>query len=114
MTDPSGDPRPSQPPDAAGSSASAADPTVAVPSGESQPGAAAAPPRSPRRRRRAAPTPVDLGRRKFFRQFAGELINTAALAAGAAQALQQVSAEAASVILNPEGAARRLGAAATT
>src|SRR6185503_18175885 len=30
--------------------------------------------------------------------------------AGAAQALQQVSAEAASVILNPEGAAQRLGA----
>ena len=56
-----------------------------------------------------APTPVDLGRRRFFRAFAGELINTAATVAGAAQALQQASAEAASVILNPEGAARLLG-----
>ena len=56
-----------------------------------------------------APTPVDMGRRRFFRAFAGELINTAATVAGAAQALQQASAEAASVILNPEGAARLLG-----
>ena len=81
MTDPSGDPRPNQPPDVAGSSASAADPTVAVPSGESQPDTpqAATPPAAA-----AAPTPADLGRRKFFRAFAGELINTAAMAAGAA------------------------------
>jgi methylthioribose-1-phosphate isomerase len=56
-----------------------------------------------------SPAPVDLGRRRFFRAFAGELINTAATVAGAAQALQQASAEAASVILNPEGAARLLG-----
>ncbi len=77
MTDPSGDPRPSQPPDA-------------------EPAAEAA-------------TPVDLGRRRFFRAFAGVIINTAATVAGAAQALQQASAEAASVILNPEGAARLLG-----
>ena len=107
MTDPSGDPRPSQPPDAAGSSASAADPTVEVPVGRVAAGRHVA--GRPAPRAAAAPTPVDLGRRKFFRQFAGELINTAALAAGAAQALQQVSAEAASVILNPEGAAQRLG-----
>jgi len=95
----------------AGSSASASDPTVAVPSGESQPDATqpgATPPAAGATP--PAPAPVDLGRRKFFRQFAGELINTAAMAAGAAQALQQVSAEAASVILNPEGAAQRLGA----
>ena len=50
-----------------------------------------------------------MGRRRFFRAFAGELIQTAATVAGAAQALQQASAEAASVILNPEGAARLLG-----
>ncbi len=56
-----------------------------------------------------APTPVDLGRRRFFRAFAGELIQTAATVVGAAQALQQASAEAASVILDPEGAARLLG-----
>lgn len=60
----------------------------------------------------AAPGPaVDLGRRRFFRAFAGELINTAATVAGAAQALQQASAEAASAILNPDGAARLLGPA---
>ena len=52
----------------------------------------------------AAPAPaVDLGRRRFFRAFAGELIQTAATMAGAAQALQQASAEAASAILNPGG-----------
>ncbi len=47
------------------------------------------------------PTTVDLGRRRFFRAFAGELVQTAATMVGAAQALQQVSAEAASAILNP-------------
>ena len=51
----------------------------------------------------AVPPPVDLGRRRFFRSFAGELLNTAATVAGAAQALQQVSAEAAGAILNPAG-----------
>ncbi len=44
---------------------------------------------------------VDVGRRRFFRSFAGELIQTAASIAGAAQALQQVSADAASSILGP-------------
>jgi methylthioribose-1-phosphate isomerase len=49
-----------------------------------------------------APTPsADLGRRRFFRAFAGELIQTAATVAGAAQALQRASAEAASAILDP-------------
>ena len=54
---------------------------------------------------------ADMGRRRFFRAFGVELINTAATVAGAAQALQQASAEAAGAILNPEGAAARLGAA---
>ena len=43
----------------------------------------------------ATPADVDLGRRRFFRQFAGELVQTAATMAGAAQALQRASAEAA-------------------
>ena len=60
----------------------------------------------------AAPVPVDLGRRRFFRAFAGELINTAATMAGAAQALQQASAEAAGAILNPEATAQRVQAGA--
>lgn len=47
--------------------------------------------------------PADLGRRRFFRAFAGELIQTAATVAGAAQALQRASAEAASAILDPNG-----------
>ncbi len=54
-----------------------------------------------------APAPsggADLARRRFFREFAGELIQTAATVAGAAQALQRVSAEAASAILDPAGA----------
>ena len=59
----------------------------------------------------AAPASVDMGRRRFFRAFAGELIQTAATMAGAAQALQQASADAASAILNPEGAAGLLGPA---
>ena len=63
--------------------------------------------------RRAAAAPADLGRRRFFRAFAGELIQTAATMAGAAQALQQVSAEAAGAILNPAGAAAARLAAAT-
>lgn len=44
---------------------------------------------------------VDLGRRRFFRQFAGELVNTAASMVGAAQAIQRTSAEMASAILDP-------------
>src|ERR1700752_4110754 len=44
---------------------------------------------------------VNLARRRFFRQFAGELIQTAATVAGAAQALQRASAEAAGAILDP-------------
>ena len=48
------------------------------------------------------PPGADLGRRRFFRQFAGDLIQTAASMAGAAQALQRVSAEAAGAILDPD------------
>jgi methylthioribose-1-phosphate isomerase len=55
------------------------------------------------------PTPVDLARRRFFRQFAGELVQTAATVAGAAQALQRASAEAAAGILDPEAGAAMLG-----
>ena len=58
----------------------------------------------------AADPGADLGRRRFFRAFAGELIQTAATVAGAAQALQRASAEAAGAILSPETAAGRLAA----
>jgi methylthioribose-1-phosphate isomerase len=57
---------------------------------------------------------VDVGRRRFFRDFAGELIQTAATLAGAAQALQRASAEAAGAILDPTGAATRIEASAAT
>ncbi len=55
---------------------------------------------------------TNLARRRFFRQFAGELISTAATVAGAAQALQRASAEAAGAILDPVGTAARAEAAA--
>lgn len=48
---------------------------------------------------------ADLGRRRFFRQFAGELATGAATMLGAAQALQRTSAEMASTILDPTRAA---------
>ena len=52
-----------------------------------------------------APAPAgggaDLGRRRFFRQFAGELFHGAAGVVGAAQAIQQMTAEAAGAILDP-------------
>jgi methylthioribose-1-phosphate isomerase len=53
---------------------------------------------------------ADLGRRRFFRAFAGELIQTAATVAGAAQALQRASAEAAHAILDPDSAVGDPGA----
>jgi methylthioribose-1-phosphate isomerase len=54
----------------------------------------------------AAPDPVDpagvdASRRRFFRQFAGEIFQGAATVVGAAQALQRASAEAAGAILDP-------------
>jgi methylthioribose-1-phosphate isomerase len=48
---------------------------------------------------------ADLARRRFFRDFAGELMRTAATVAGAASAIQRSSAEAAGVILNPSSVA---------
>ena len=53
---------------------------------------------------------AELGRRRFFRQFASELIQTAATVAGAASAIQRSSAEAASAILDPAGTSDRPGA----
>jgi methylthioribose-1-phosphate isomerase len=53
---------------------------------------------------------ADLDRRRFFRQFAGDLFHGAAGVVGAAQALQRVSAEAAGAIFDPGSVA--LGAAA--
>jgi len=50
----------------------------------------------------AADVEVDLGRRRFFRQFAAEVIQTAATAAGAAGALQRAASDAAGTLLNPE------------
>ncbi len=57
------------------------------------------------------PEPVDLGRRRFFRQFAGELVQTAATVAGAAQAIQRASVEAAAGILDPTTGASMIGGA---
>ena len=52
-----------------------------------------------------APAPgdggADLARRRFFRQFAGEIAQTAATVVGAAQALQRTSAELAGALLDP-------------
>src|SRR4029453_17397181 len=50
---------------------------------------------------------ADLGRRRFFRQFAGDLLQGAATVVGAAQVLQRASAEAASAILEGDPAALR-------
>jgi methylthioribose-1-phosphate isomerase len=50
---------------------------------------------------------ADLGRRRFFRQFAGELFQGAATIVGAAQVLQKASAEAAGAILDPAAVAAR-------
>jgi methylthioribose-1-phosphate isomerase len=44
---------------------------------------------------------ADLGRRRFFRQFAGDVLHGAAGVVGAAQAIQRMSAEAAGAILDP-------------
>ncbi|HET7703341.1 MAG TPA: S-methyl-5-thioribose-1-phosphate isomerase [Candidatus Limnocylindrales bacterium] len=64
----------------------------------------------------AAPDPdggVHLARRRFFRQFAGEMVQTAAGVVGVAQALQRASAEAAGAILDPVGTAARAEELAT-
>lgn len=49
---------------------------------------------------------ADPGRRRFFRQFAGEIFQGAATVVGAAQVLQRASAEAAREILDPDSVAR--------
>ena len=54
----------------------------------------------------AAGDGADLARRRFFRQFAGDLFHGAAGVVGAAQALQRVSAEAAGAILDPSSVER--------
>ena len=59
-----------------------------------------------------APAP-DQARRRFFRDFAGELLHTAATVAGAASVLQRSSIAAASALLDPEGTAQALAAAET-
>ncbi|HTC85684.1 MAG TPA: S-methyl-5-thioribose-1-phosphate isomerase [Candidatus Acidoferrum sp.] len=53
----------------------------------------------------------DLARRKFFRQFAGDLMHTAATVVGVAGALQRTSAEAANALLrgNADGSAGLTG-----
>ena len=94
MTDPHdpthGDPATTTP--AAAASPAATEPTDAV----SAPAEAATGPTEG-----AAPEDVDVGRRRFFRQFAGEVFQGAATVVGAAQALQRASVEAASAILDP-------------
>jgi methylthioribose-1-phosphate isomerase len=63
------------------------------------------------------PTDTNLARRRFFRQFAGEVVQNAATVVGAAQALRETSAQAAAAILDPSSmadsppAARHTGAA---
>ena len=52
---------------------------------------------------------ADLARRRFFRQFADDLVHGAATVVGVAGALQRSSAEAASVILGGSGAAGQQG-----
>jgi methylthioribose-1-phosphate isomerase len=82
---------------------------VESPLAEVRPGPAATPEPAPEPA--AAPDAAgqlegaDLARRLFFRRFAGEVVQTAATVVGAAAALQRSSAEAASALLAPDGAA---------
>lgn len=66
----------------------------------------------------SAGTPIDDGadvaRRRFFRQFAGEIATTAATLVGTAQALQRTSAELAGALLDPVRADERADAASPT
>jgi methylthioribose-1-phosphate isomerase len=52
---------------------------------------------------------ADAGRRRFFRQFAGEVVQAAATVVGTAAALRESSAAAAQAILDPERAAVMFG-----
>ncbi len=59
----------------------------------------------------AAPVdPVDIGRRRFFRQLASDVFQATATVVGAASAFQQTSIQAASAILDPDTAVAMLGA----
>ncbi len=80
--------RPADPPPSDRSAAGANGPASPVPAG--------------------SPPETDLDRRRFFREFAGELVQTAATVMGAASALQRTSAEAAASILDPDAGAARL------
>ncbi len=105
MADPTRDPDPASAVPPAG----AVTPDREVAAAPPEPAAAPIPPA-------AEADQTNLARRRFFRQFAGELFQTAATVAGAAQALQRASAEAAGAILDPVAAAVRLevGAAPTS
>lgn len=55
---------------------------------------------------------ADEGRRRFFRNFAGEMLQTAASVVGAASVLQRSSLAAATALLDPEGTADAIAAGA--
>ncbi len=78
----------------------------ALPAGPAAPAPAAPVPPAPDPVTLAQPAveEIDVGRRRFFRQFAAEVIHSAATAAGAAGALQRAASDAAGAILNPENA----------
>ncbi len=61
-------------------------------------------PSAPAARDPGAATPADLARRRFFRQFADDIVHSAATVVGVAGALQRTSAEAASAILGGSAA----------
>ncbi len=60
----------------------------------------------------ADPPVADAGRRRFFRDFAGEMIQTAASVVGAASVLQRSSLAAATALLDPEGTADAIATSA--
>ena len=87
----------------------ATDVAPATPSGapaalEGAPAVGAVPPDTAAPAAVGGPSTVDMGRRRFFRQFASDVFQTAATVVGAATVLQRSSAEAASAILNPDAA----------
>jgi eIF-2B alpha/beta/delta-like uncharacterized protein len=76
-------------------------PNAAQPSADQVPAPTAAPDTGGSAPGIASDGGADLGRRRFFRQFAGDIATTAATVMGAAQALQRTSAELAGAILDP-------------
>ena len=56
------------------------------------------------------PVVADAGRRRFFRDFAGEMLNTAASVVGAASVLQRSSLAAATALLDPDGSVEAIAA----